>query len=658
MSVAGGRSGAALPLSAALGAAAAAIVLTRLAAQLPPSDWLAALLAPAPGDMRQLVAHYASLPRIAVALLCGSSLGLAGALFQQILRNPLASPTTLGVEAGGQLALAVATIAAPGILPAEPVALAGGALAASLVFAVAWARGFSSLSLILAGLVTALFCGAMSAALKLLNQEYVAVLYIWGAGSLAQQDWSVAGALLPRVLVLGGLAALMARPLAILTLDDMAARALGLPVNLVRAGGLAIAVALTAIVIAAIGVIGFLGLAAPQIARLAGARTLSQRLVAAPLVGAFLLVIVDQLVQAVSGFSSTLFPTGAAMALLGAPLLFWLLPRLRLAAAPVAERPRGSARARPLLLLGLAVLGLLVVTLALLVGSGEGGLRIAGPADLSMLAPWRLPRIAVALTAGLMLAVAGTLLQRLTGNPMASPEILGIGTGVLVGIVASLLISAAPGRALQLAAGSIGALAALAVLLSTGLRSRFAAEHLLLTGVALAALLDGVVVAFLALGDPRAGQVLAWISGSTYRADATGVLTAGLAALLLVPAALLTGRWLDILGLGEASARGLGLPLAWARFAIMLIAALLTGSAMLVVGPLTFAGLLGPHLAYGLGFRRAVPQIVAAALIGGIVMVAADWIGRLVIFPLQLPAGLVATLIGGPYLVLQLARRR
>lgn len=657
MRIAGdGRSAAAL--TAALGLAAAAAVILRLAGQLPAFEWVAALLAPAPDDMRQLVFHFATLPRIAAALLCGLSLGLAGALFQQILRNPLASPTTLGVEAGAQLALAAAVVWAPGWLPAEPVALAGAVAAAAIVFAVAWARGFSSLSLILAGLVTALLCGALSALLKLLNQEYVAVLYIWGAGSLAQQDWSVVVGLAPRFAVLAVLAGLMLKPLSLLTLDDMSARALGLPLNLVRAGGLLIALGLTVIVTAAVGVIGFVGLAAPQIARLAGARTLAQRLATAPLVGGFLLVIVDQAVEAVSGLSATLFPTGAATALLGAPLLFWLLPRLRLAAVPVTQAEAGPPRAsgRRLVLLG-AIL-VLIVLAALFVGRGGDGWTLAGLDDLARLAPWRAPRIAAALAAGTMLAVAGTLLQRLTGNPMASPDVLGIGTGVLVGIVASLVLAEAPGRLLQLACGSAGALAALVVLLSTGLRSRAAPEHLLLTGIALAASLDGVVVAFLALGDPRAGQVLAWIAGSTYRVDAEAATLIALTAALLVPAAFLMARWLDAVGLGDATARALGLPLRKVRFAVMLLAALLSAGAMLVVGPLSFVGLMGPHLARGLGFQRAAGQLAAAALIAAAVMVAADWIGRLAIYPLQLPAGLVATLIGGPYLILHLARRR
>jgi ferric hydroxamate transport system permease protein len=90
---------------------------------------------------------------------------------------------------------------------------------------------------------------------------------------------------------------------------------------------------------------------------------------------------------------------------------------------------------------------------------------------------------------------------------------------------------------------------------------------------------------------------------------------------------------------------------------VMVLAAGLTAAAMLVAGPLTFVGLTGPHLARALGLRRAGPQLAGAALIGALVMVAADWVGRVAIAPRELPAGLVAALVGAPYLLRHLTRR-
>lgn len=649
------------PATLALCGVALAVACLGFTLSLPPGQWLAAAIDPQRDSVAQLVFHFSSLPRLVTAFLCGAGLSLAGLVFQQVLRNPLASPTTLGVSAGAQLALAAAAIWAPALLLSgqEIIALAGAAAVAAAVFAIAWARGFSSLTLILAGLVIGLACWALSTALKIVNQEYIAALFIWGAGSLAQQDWSVTATLLPRLAVLAGLIVLLRRPLELLALDEDAPRALGVPVAALRVLALALAVMLTSTIVAAVGIIGFLELAAPQIARLMGARRLASRLVITPLVGGSLLVLVDQVVQFASRGLAELLPTGAATALLGAPILLWLLPRLRTAGLPPPSAPTALAGgpARPTTWLALVILLGLAVSLAILAGRDPQGLHLIQTDTLAAALPWRLPRIGVALAAGAMLAVAGVLLQRLTGNPMAGPEILGIGAGVGAGVITAMLIATNPAPALVLGLSAAGALGVTAILLWTGWRSHFAPEPLLITGLALSALLDAFVVLFLAMGDFRAAKLLMWISGATYFADGGAVLASALVAGSVIPMALAMARWLDILPLGATSSQALGVDLRRARLSIMIAVAVLVAAAMLAVGPLSFVGLIAPHLARMLGLARARAQLLGATLIGAIVMVGADWIGRTIIFPYELSAGLVAALIGMPYLVWQLSRR-
>ncbi len=134
---------------------------------------------------------------------------------------------------------------------------------------------------------------------------------------------------------------LLLRPLAVLELDDASARSLGVSLRALRLAGLGLAVFLTGCVVSVVGVIGFIGLAAPNIVRLAGARRLGQRLVWSTLLGALLLATTDQLLQRFTGQVSGLIPTGAVTAALGAPLLIWLIPRLRLR----GDQPPGSATA-------------------------------------------------------------------------------------------------------------------------------------------------------------------------------------------------------------------------------------------------------------------------------------------------------------------------
>ncbi|TPL91016.1 Fe(3+)-hydroxamate ABC transporter permease FhuB [Mesorhizobium sp. B2-3-12] len=651
----------AMLLCVVLVCAASAATLSNMSVQLPAARWPDALANPDVEDIRQVLVHYAFLPRLAVSLLCGAALGLAGAVLQQVLRNPLASPETVGVSAGAYLALALATLLAPSLLAhgREWVALAGAFTALAAVLALSWHKGLSPLSVVLAGLVVSLYAGAIGAALVVLRHEWLASLFLWGAGSLGQQDWSATLWLLPR---LGGAAlaiGLMVRPLTLLGLDDEGARSLGVPLGVYRFAGLAAAVALIAFVVAAVGVIGFVGLAAATLARIGGARRLGQQLVMAPLIGAALLWAADQGVQVATGPQGDLLPTGAMTALLGAPLLLWLLPRLALGTeAPALTVERLPRTTRPgLVLAAIAGVLLLMLVLALLYAPGPDGWTFASSDQLQPLLSWRLPRVSAALAAGAMLALAGLMMQRLTGNPMASPEVLGISAGAALGMMVALFGLADASRPVQTVAATIGAFAALLVTLAIGRRAAYAPERLLLAGVALTALFDALILVLTATGDPRAMLLLNWLTGSTYGIDAGSALLTSTTAFCLFLATPLFMRWLDMLPLGSAALQSLGVNLKATRLLVLLMVAALTAASTLVVGPLTFIGLMAPHLARRLGLSRALPQAIGAVLAGALIMVCADWIGRTAIFPRQIPAGLVATLIGGPVLMWLLRRR-
>jgi iron complex transport system permease protein len=151
--------------------------------------------------------------------------------------------------------------------------------------------------------------------------------------------------------------------------------------------------------------------------------------------------------------------------------------------------------------------------------------------------------------------------------------------------------------------------------------------------------------------------LMSWMTGSTYAVDETQMVWAAATAILLLASVPLLLRWLELVGLGDAAGRSLGLTLPLVRLFLLLLSAALTAAGTLVIGPLTFVGLMTPHLARLLGLQRAASQLAASALAGAVVMVAADWLGRVAAFPWQMPAGLIATLIGGPVLIALLARK-
>ncbi|WP_421186574.1 Fe(3+)-hydroxamate ABC transporter permease FhuB [Aeromonas enteropelogenes] len=637
------------------------LICWELSRQLPASLWWQSFFSPELEDARQAVVYFSWLPRLAICLLAGASLGLAGTLMQQVLRNPLASPTTLGVASGSQLALMMVTLFAPSwlLLGREWIAMVGGSLAMALVFALAWRRQLNPVVIVFAGLVINLYLAAISMGLLLFFQEELKGLLVWGSGSLVQNSWSGVSYLLPRLLVAGVLAAVLVRPLAVLELDDASARSLGVSLQHLRFAGLGLAVFITACVVSVVGLIGFIGLAAPALVRLLGIRRLAQRLVWAPVLGALLLTATDLLLQTLSRFWPVLIPTGAMTALLGAPLLLWLIPRLGIkSGTPKANATLLVARhPAPARLIGLLLLGLLAaVLISLLFGQGMHGWSWPSWLRWQAQLEWRLPRTLAAAAAGVLLALAGTLLQRVSNNPMASPELLGVSGGTFMGVIGTALLLPALPLPMMLLGGLVGAFGCLLLLVAINRRHGFQPERILLSGIAITALFEPLQAIALANGDLRVQQLLSWMSGSTYYVTLPVASALVGLALLMLAACLLISRWLDLMPMGAAVATALGIRLSLAQLVILLLVAVLTASATLVVGPLSFVGLLAPHMAKLMGLVRASWHLLGAAGSGALLMVSADWIGQQILFPQDVPVGLVSTLLGGAYFMWCLRR--
>jgi len=602
-------------------------------------------------DLPAVVIAYSLLPRIATALLAGAALGLAGGLAQVALRNPLAAPGTLGVSAGAALALSIVTLYAPAllaILGREVVAFAGGAVGIGLVMLLTVRSRLDPATVALAGLAVGLYAGSVAGVLAVLHTRQLAGLFVWSAGTLTQLGWDGSRSLLLTFVVGGSATALLARPLAMLDLPDTTARGLGVPVGLVRGAALTLSVGLTAAVVGQVGVIGFVGLAAPALARLGGRGR--GMLLWSPLLGAGLLLLTDQVVQLLSGRDGALLPTGAFSALLGVPLLLWLLPRVAANTARPAEIAPGrlSVHAAPALL---ALVGLLlgVTIVALSIGQTANGWAWS-----TELLGQRVPRVAAAGIAGVVLAAAGTVLQRVLGNPMASPEVLGLGTGAIAGSGVALWMGLT-GSLVRFGFGAAGAGGMLLLLLRFG---RGDATRIVLAGIAVSAGAEAITALLLASGDPRAEIVLLWLSGSTYGMQATAIWWSCVLLALGLGACLGALRWLDILPLGPAVATALGISMTLARRSMLWLAALLTALGALLAGPLSFVGLVAPHVAQLVGLKRAGVQLLGAGLAGASIMITADWLGRTVLFPSEVPAGLLAALLGGPVLLLALTRIR
>jgi len=627
--------------------------------RLPFDAWPSLPFDAASMSMDQVILAFSLMPRMAVAILAGAMLGLSGALFQQLLRNPIADPSTLGISAGAQLAIVIATLFFPSVLDGNRVwvALAGASVAASIVFLLGWRRSFEPVTMVVSGLLVGITAASLAAALTLAQGEYLMSLVVWNGGSLSQQDWS--NVILLGLQLLAGLVltALLIRPLTVLGLGDSGAQSLGLSLFSVRLAVAAVAVMLAAFVAAAVGLVSFIGLAAPALTRAFGVRRSSSVLFLSPLLGGLLLWFCDGLVQLVASTTAEVFPTGAVTALIGGPLLLWLLPKIRPTDVTSGEGAEPAKRRQLAALLPVLVLMGVLVFAGLVIGRGPEGWTMLTTGDLESLLPFRWPRLAAAMAAGGLLAMAGALLQRLTGNPMASPEVIGVSGGAGLGFAAAITIFPAAGLFELFSGAGIGAALVMILVLFFAVRRHLAPEKILLAGIAVSSLCSAVLSALLAIGDQRAWQILAWLSGSGSTATPASAVFLAIMSAVLLAASLSLTRWLTILPLGRDVPVSLGLPLSGARIAVIAVAGIATGAASLLVGPLSFVGLMAPHIALRAGFTMPRGHLLASFLFGVVLMALSDLGARTVTFPYELPLGLFAALAGAPYLIWLSGRR-
>jgi len=550
--------------------------------------------------LAQAAVQMAVLPEIAAAFLAGGLLALASTALQQAVHNPLASDSTLAVAGGAQLALMLVTLFFPaaGLFGSFWVAFAGAVAAMLLVLLVAGAGGANALALILAGLLANMVFAAIAAVISQFYSDLLLGIMVWGAGSLLQDGWATVTALLWTSLAAALALALLYRPLTLLALDDEQARRLGAPVGLLRLLVLLLAAGVTAQVVSRLGVISFAGLAGASVAHLLRVRAMGARFALSFLAGGLLLLVVDSLLNIAGHFLGTLLPAGALCGVLGAPFLIFLVLRQRKSAQGFAREAPPSAPSPRLAswrtsLLGLAVLlALLVLSQGFTAGADGWGWHWQG----ELILDHRLPRSLSAMAVGIMLACAGVLLQTLTRNPMASPEVLGISSGVALAVAVLVL----------------------------WLARRLQPAWLLVTGVAIAALMQGVMTVVQLSGNPQLQGVLSWLAGSTWYARPHTAPLLVLLALVLLAAALLCGKPLKLLALGETVAGSLGLAVRRSRSLLLVLVALMSAVATLAVGPLSFIGLMTPHLARRSGAVSPEKQLPIAALYGAALMLVAD----------------------------------
>ncbi|MBD7943516.1 iron ABC transporter permease [Psychrobacillus sp. Sa2BUA9] len=324
------------------------------------------------------------------------------------------------------------------------------------------------------------------------------------------------------------------------------------------------------------------------------------------------------------------------------------------------------------------LMSLLVITgIVFIVSTGLGDMKLSpltvlsvffgGGSDLEQLVvqSFRLPRIIVALMVGIALAVAGGILQGMIRNPLASPDILGITGGASVAVVSFLTLFSDTNNSLTVSikwlplAAFVGAVVIALLVYFLAWKNGVSPIRIVLIGIGISALMQALTTLMMIMGPIyRASQANIWITGTVYGSSWNNVAILVPWTIIFIAIAFFMVKNINILELGDDIATGIGGRIQRHRFVLLLISTALVGGAVAFAGGIGFVGLMAPHMArrlVGSSFGALLP---VSALIGGILVMLADLIGRTMFSPLEIPAGVFTAGIGAPYFIYLLFKTR
>lgn len=309
-----------------LAIAASVFSIATGAVMVPLRDIAAAVLQhDLPGVNREIIWNI-RLPRTLVAMLVGANLAVSGALLQGIMRNPLADPHIIGVSSGAGLFGIFLLVVMPQYdYLLTPAAFIGATLAAFIIYLLSWKDGVNPLRIVLAGVAVSAFLGSGISAMLTFYSDRVQGALLFMVGGLAAKSWPDLSTILPYSLIGLALSMLFSKQMNIMMLGDATARSLGIRVELSRLWITAIATLLAASAVSIAGLLGFVGLIIPHVARLLVGGDYRFLIPSAALLGAAVLTICDTLARIM--FSPMELPVGIIMGVLGAPFFLYLLRR-------------------------------------------------------------------------------------------------------------------------------------------------------------------------------------------------------------------------------------------------------------------------------------------------------------------------------------------
>lgn len=288
----------------------------------------------------------------------------------------------------------------------------------------------------------------------------------------------------------------------------------------------------------------------------------------------------------------------------------------------------------------------------------DGLIHPNGSVESIIIWEYRLPRTLVGVFVGMNLAIAGTLLQAVTQNPLAAPNIIGITAGAsFVAVLSMFFIPFLPITYLPLAAFAGAALAGILVYV-VAWKNGISKERFALAGIAIDALFQAATTGMIVFASKKIEASIVWLAGSFWGRGWEHVLMILPWSVIGIILTLILASRINAIQLGDDIATSLGVSVHRSRILLLIITIVLAGSAVAVSGPIGFIGLVIPHLSKLLVGNDHKWVLPISALLGAMLAVISDLIGRTMLAPIEIPVGVITALLGAPYFLYLLKKSR
>lgn len=585
-----------------------------------------------------------NLSRFFMCLLCGFLLAFSSLILRIVMQNPLASDTTLGVAPSSSFAILIATLFFPDFLNISKVLMGflGAFLILFLMFIFMLKKHLNSTSIILLGLIGGMVFGALNSLVILFYPEESKSFLLFNSGYFTQNGFKDVVELFCYSSIALISLYFFIPYLKILNLGDELASSVGQNIFYVKFFALCLSAYFITLVVSFVGVISFLGLFASIFVEFFKIKNTRKEFLFCGFFGFFLLFGVDLFLQILQITKGIELPTGGVLALLGSPLLIFAVFKMLKENFSDDDIYIFSYFKEKYIILDLILLVLMLFFLNLYFDFSTLSFKNMSDEILVL----RSNRLVILLLCGVLLALVGFILQRLSFNPMASPEMLGINSGASLGVLFALYFSL---EYVQIFA-IIGALSVLCFLFFLSFKFNINMQKIILMGIAIMFFTDALGKIFLASGDFKAYAFLAYTQAGLINIDENLSLFLLIYTSIFLLALYILYPSLKIFSLGENCALSVGVDVIKIRIIFFVLSAFACALSALCIGPFSFVGLLAPHIMKLLGIKKLYNQLFVAALLGICLMFLAHFISKIILFPYEIPLGIVATLLGSIYL--------